>query len=146
MWLSQVHQQYLKLLSSICWLQFSFLQLFQFQTLQLSWHSVEVHQLFFANLKRLYQILKSVFSESSTFSKTIFDFLVRLPVILLLDQDASIKLLEKQQENGRFLFENVLLSEYTNFILHWILSIISVRKWIFQTENFSYSQVTSSSS
>ena len=29
--------------------------------------------------------LKSVFSESSTFSKTIFNFLIRFPVILLLD-------------------------------------------------------------
>ena len=39
-------------------------------------------------------ILKSVFSESSTFSKTIFDFLVRFPVILFSDQGAHIKLRE----------------------------------------------------
>ena len=38
--------------------------------------------------------LKSVFSESSTFSQTIFDFLVRFPVILLSDQGAHMKLQE----------------------------------------------------
>ena len=38
--------------------------------------------------------LKSVFSESSTFSQTIFDFLVRLSVILLSDQGAHMKLQE----------------------------------------------------
>jgi len=36
-------------------------------------------------------LLKSVFSESSTFSKTIFHFLVRFPVILLSDQGAHCR-------------------------------------------------------
>ena len=53
--------------------------------------------------------IKSVFSKSSTFSKTIFNFLVRFPVILLLEKNASMKLREIQQENGRFFFEYVLL-------------------------------------
>ena len=35
--------------------------------------------------------LKSVFSESSTFLKTIFTFLIRFPVILLSDQGAHCR-------------------------------------------------------
>ena len=56
-----------------------------------------------------------MFSESGTFSKTIFDFFVRFPVILLSDQGVCMNLQEIQQENGRFFFENVLLIEYTDF-------------------------------
>ena len=35
--------------------------------------------------------VKSVFPESSTFSKSIFDFLIRFPLILLLDQGAHCR-------------------------------------------------------
>ena len=56
-----------------------------------------------------------MFSESTRFPKIIVNFLIRFPAILLSDQIASTKLQEVQQENGRFLYQNVLVSEYTDF-------------------------------
>ena len=43
-----------------------------------------------------------MFPESSTFSKTIFDFLVRFFQILLLDQGASMKLQESSEKMEDF--------------------------------------------
>ena len=50
--------------------------------------------LFQVSIYFIFLLLKSVFPDSSTCSKTIFDFLVRFPLILLSDQDPSLKLRE----------------------------------------------------
>ena len=56
------------------------------------------------NIKKLLppqnNLIKKMFSESSIFSKTIFDFLVRYPIISLWDQGASMKLLDTVSQNG----------------------------------------------
>ena len=71
-----------------------------------------------------------MFPENNTFSKTIFDFLVWVPVILLSDQGASMKLWEIQRENWKFFLENALLSEYTDFIaVPWLFSTIESQQW-----------------
>ena len=49
---------------------------------------LKLNGLIFAKVDLKVNFIKSVFSESNTFSKTIYDFLVRFPVILLSDQDA----------------------------------------------------------
>ena len=66
----------------------------------------------FANYKNLEKL---VYSESITFSKKNFNFLDRSPVISCADPDPRVKITGYLTRKSESVFENVLLSEKTDF-------------------------------